>query len=307
MRWIIALALLGMPAIAQEPGKEVEYDERGDEFEYKDGVVRGNAFALEGHFARGERDAPAVFVRLKDAGVLQAKVRDAWQDTTLARLAEILEEARDADRMERVKAGKSHPGEVRKTDVFVSIEAEPTTPWQHVQWIATVAAEEKLTNLELRVGERSLLVVLPLDRAICGGPRPPLVLKAAIWVFARKGQPSKWGDAEVVRPTEVRFRIAGAETTDLGAVKDYLRGMKKKAEDTLPAHFYGELRVGHAVPLGKALDVMEAFVDTGIPSLDTGETFDSIPWASLREAKRLPYPKEPRRDPTGPPAPPSGD
>jgi len=304
MRWLIVLAIVVAPAIAQD-----EQEERSG---YEDGLVRESpAFALEGRFLRGERDAPAVFVRVKDAGVLQAKVGDAWEEGTLARLSELLSKTREDDDEAQKRIGKSGneklPGG-RATRLFVSIDVDPAVPWEHVQWVATIAAEQRFAKLELVNGKSSLLVVLPVDGAICGpDDRPPLVLKAAVWVFARNEQPARWGDAEIRRPTQVRFRVGAAETGDLADVADYLRGMKETSEQTKPAYFYGEFKAGNTAPFGSVFDAMEAFVNAGIPSLDTSETFlFSIPSLSVRKAKRLPYPRKPH-DPTGPPDPASED
>lgn len=302
LRLVTALALLAATALAQD---EEEVPESGDV----------SPFALEGRIARGERAAPAVFVRLRDRGIVEVKADDTWQEVTLRGLGDFLGKARDDDHAAQLAIGKSGLEDVghgaRASRLFVSLAVEPTIPFQHVQWTVTMIMEQKYTKLELLEGKRSLRIVLPADRSVgCGGPgrTEPPVLKASVLVLARNPQPAKWGDVEIQRPTEVRFRCGDMETADLAEVTRYLRKMRRAAADATDPSllFFGELRAGHAAPYGNVFDVMEAFVAAEIPCLDTAQTFMGLPPQEIRDAKRLPYPRsrlhEPARDLPRPPA-----
>ena len=49
---------------------------------------------------------------------------------------------------QRVEKHKSDPGGQYGSELFVLVRADKDTPWQHVQWIMTIMAEEKLYKLQ---------------------------------------------------------------------------------------------------------------------------------------------------------------
>ncbi|MCZ6574665.1 MAG: biopolymer transporter ExbD, partial [Planctomycetota bacterium] len=49
---------------------------------------------------------------------------------------------------QRVEKHGSDPGGQYGSELFVLVRADKDTPWQHVQWIMTIMAEEKLYKLQ---------------------------------------------------------------------------------------------------------------------------------------------------------------
>ena len=49
---------------------------------------------------------------------------------------------------QQVEKHKSDPGGQYGSELFVLVRADKDTPWQHVQWIMTIMAEEKLYKLQ---------------------------------------------------------------------------------------------------------------------------------------------------------------
>ena len=239
---------------------------------------------------RGERDAPALFLRLREGGVLQVKSREEWKDATLDDCADFLRKSAEEHDAERRKAGESGyelvHGAVKMSRLFVAMEVEPTVPWQHVQWLMTIAAEERFRRLEFSDGKRKLLVNLPVDRPWIA-KEPPLQIRTCIHVIVKKEQPGKWGDASVFRPFECRYRFGDRDTGDIGAVGAYLAETRKvAAAENLP--LVGELKAGNKVPFAEALAIMDLHLDNGIDALASYRV--SGPAAEVRRMPRLPYP-----------------
>lgn len=285
---LTVLAILAAPTFAQEPDEpEIPEETAAEE------LGLGYPFNVESRIFRGERDAPAVFARLRGGGVLEIKVGDAWKEGTLDGLGTVLAVARDKHEIEQRKLGKPGLEEVssgvKASRLFLALEADPGVPWQHLQWVMTIAMEQRIRKLEMVEGTRRLLVFLPVDRAICGlSDQPPPEIKAEVHVVVRAEQPAKWGDAEIQRPTEFRYKCGDAETASLAEVTGCLGRMKKAAEESPQAIFYGVIKAGNKVPYAKVFDVMEAFVEAGIANTCLYGT--AIPPQSIRESKRLPYP-----------------
>lgn len=281
-RWVTAFALLAAPVLAQD-GKEKE-DEIGEDLV---------AEVPAGRISRGERDAPALSVRAREGGVLQVKVGDAWKDATLNEYAALLKTfAAEQDR-EMLKGGKSAyetlPGGMKVSRLFVSIAAEPTVPWQNIQWLMMVAAEQKYRKLELSDGTRRLLTALPVDRGINALPTdPPLEIKVSVHIVCRTEKVAKWGDLDVMRPAEIRYKIGNEETGDLRPVADYVRKAWSAVKDSPNARVSGEIKAGHKVPFSKVFDLMETFEASGLADVNFYGT--AIPSANVRAAPRLPYP-----------------
>ncbi len=289
-RLLTALAILVAPIFSQE----------SEEPEIREEIVEeedlGHPFATEGRIFRGERDAPTVFVCLREGGLLQIEFDEEWQEVTLDDLGTYLAVSRDRDIIAQQQIGKSGLEEIlphlRATRLFLSLDADPTVPWQHIQWVMTLAVEQKYRKLEMSDGKRRLLACLPIDRTFCPveGYQPPPEVQATVHLVARKEQPAKWGGLDVLQPTDVRCKCGDMETTDLAEVTGYLKRAKKAVEGMRDPKvvFYGVIQAGHKVPYAKVFDVMEAFVKAEIPSVDFWGT--GIPPKTIRGAKRLPYP-----------------
>ncbi|MFI5403381.1 MAG: hypothetical protein ACHQ1G_10620 [Planctomycetota bacterium] len=291
VRCTAALVLLVAPVWAQD--EEPKEEKIGEEEVVMECPAREGVELPAGRLSRGERDAPAVFVRVREAGVLQVKVGEEWKDTSLKDLAARLKSFAEEQDREMQKSGKSAyetlPGGMKASRLFVSIDAEPTVPWQNIQWVMTIAAEQKYYKLEMSDSTRRMLAFLPVDRGIRGEPvDPPLELKVLVHVVCRKEIQAKWGDLQVTRPTEVLYRIGDEETGALGPVCDYVRKAQAALKDTPNATVYGEIKAGQKAPFAKVLDVMETFEAAGLTSVNFFST--AIPPAALREAPRLPYP-----------------
>jgi hypothetical protein len=296
-RWMTVLALLAAPAVAQdveEPEVPIEEEEIVvEEAADPPAPAAARAEMRAGVIVRGEMDAPALFVRVREAGVLQVKAGEEWKDTTLKDISARLRQFAEEQDRELKKAGKSAytvaPGGARVSRLFLSIDAEPTVPWQHIQWLMTMAAEQKYYKLEVSDGARRLLATLPVDRGIDVVPaEPPLEIKVSVHAVARREAVQKWGDVEVLVPTEIRFKMGSEETGDLATVSDFVRKARRACKDTPNATVSGEIKAGHKVPFSKILDLMETFEAAGLPRVDFYGT--AIPTPELREATRLPYP-----------------
>jgi biopolymer transport protein ExbD len=240
---------------------------------------------------RGERDGPAVFVRLREGGILEWKRDDASKEITLDELGTILETARDRDELKQRQTGKSVFEEPPDPPMrlFLSIEADPGVPWQHIQWIMTVAAEQKYRKLEMREGKRKLLANISGDSS---AGREPAQVEAEVHLVARAEEPARWGEAEVLRPTVVRWRWGDTETADFADVAAHLNQAKKAVEEKKDPSivFLGVIKAGNKVPYAKVFDVMDAFVAAGIEK--TGFYGTAIPTKAVRSAKRLKYPSK---------------
>lgn len=252
----------------------------------------------EGGLSRAERDAPAVSVRVREAGVLQVKVGDEWKDATLKEYSALLKssaEEYDRDMRKGGKSGYETPAKASK--LFVSIDAEPTVPWQHIQWLMEIAAEQKFYKLEMSDGTRRLLAFLPTDKGIEPAPKePPLCLLVPVHIFSRAEKPEKWGDVMVTRPTDARYKIGNEETAALPNVADFVKKGWAAIKDTPGASVGGEIKAGYKVPFARIFDVMEVFEASGCTrvcfyrQVSMTSVGTAVPSTAVREAARLPYP-----------------
>jgi hypothetical protein len=245
-----------------------------------------------GKLSRDKRDGPAVFVRLKEGGRLQLKDGEEWKDATLEKLGAFLDRAKRAHHaaMEK-KAGSGYeimPGGAKASKLFISIEADPETPWRHLLWLMTIAAEQKYYKLELSDGKRRMLVFLPIDGGIRRRLDPPPEIKVAVHVISRSEKEAKWGDQTVMRPTKILYRTGNRETASLDAVPRWITEAKRAADAEKNAVRTGEIRAGLKVPFAKILDVMECFVDHDWPAVSFFAT--PAPGPALRKKERLPFP-----------------
>jgi hypothetical protein len=224
--------------------------------------------------------------------VLQVRAGEEWKDATLDGVASRLKGFLEEQDAEMKKTGASAletlPGGTKVSRLFLSLEVEPTVPWQHVQWLMIVAAEQRYYKLELSDGVRRTLVSLPADRDPRPQPGgPPVEIRAPVHVLCRREKLAKWGDLQVFRPTEVRHRIGDSETSALKDVIDGLRVVKGAAAGTEKVPLVGEIKAGHKVPFSHVLDVMEAFDAAGIPSVAIHAS--ALP-GDQRQAPRLRFP-----------------
>ncbi len=299
LRWMTALAFLVAPVWAQEELPEAPENVPEDEVVPEEETVGEKDIGEEpawlppGRVARGERDAPAVSVRLREGGILQAKVGNEWKETNLNDLSELLKTSAvdyDCEMQKSGKSGYDAVGTMKLSRLFVSIEAEPTVPWQHIQWLMTIGAEQKYPKFELSDGTRKLLAFLPVDRGIqAEGAAAPVEVKLSVHVICRAEAPATWGDVRVPRPTDIRYKVGlHEETAELTAVDDYVRTGWATLKDTPDAKVCGEIKAGHKAPFARVLDVMDTFVAAGLTDVSFYGT--AIPDADLRRSPKLPYP-----------------
>lgn len=287
-RWMISLALLAVPVWPQGEEPKEEEIEEGEVVEKPEGFEH----TPPGRIGRGERDAPTVFVRLSEGGALEVKAGEEWKAATLNGLAKFLKEFAEQQERELQKEKKSAYETVagaKMSRLFVSLDVEPTVPWQHVQWLMMAAAEQKQWKLELTDGTRKMLVFLPSDRGVNTLPKePPLEIRISVHAVARHEKVGKWGDVAVHRPADVRYRIGNEETADLTEVKDYIRKAHAAVKDTPGAKISGEVKAGHKVPFSRMFDLLEAFEAAGLEAMSFYRS--APPGPEVRDAPRLPYP-----------------
>lgn len=274
-----------------------------------------------GRLVAGDPDAPVVCIRLGDGGLLQTREGGGWKDATLNDVSEHLAAARDGHAREMRRIGKPEWDEpdgygVRGSSLFLSIEADPAVPWQHVQWLLTLAAEQHYYKLQLSDGARRMLAFVPLDAAIEWIPDelPPFVV-LQVDIIPRAGVLADWNGAEALRPTRVAYRTsatrfthrgpqgevaAGIETRNLGDAGSWIAQARKVALGIPRAKFACQIRAGHTVPFARVFDAMETFLTAGVPDVDLLSHF-SIPTRAARAMSRLPYPTRIYDTPLAPP------
>jgi hypothetical protein len=236
------------------------------------------------------RDGPVVRVRLHSGGQLQFRGDDGWTDTTLAKLGAFLGRARDEHDAKAKKAGKSGyrtlPGGAKVSTLFVAIDADPGTPWQHVQWIMTIAEEQKFWKLALKCEKRRITLCLPAGaKPVKGAPAEIVV---PIHVVARAEKATPWGGGMVLRPTTFKYREGNREVGNLAGVARLIQDAKKAAENAdEPTIVAGVIEAGNKVPFTEMFDVLETFAKEGVAHV---RCHGQVPVDEMRKAERLPYP-----------------
>jgi hypothetical protein len=236
------------------------------------------------------RDGQVVRVRLHSGGQLQFRGDDGWTDTTLAKLGAFLAKARDEHAAKAKKAGKpgyrTLPGGAKVTTLFVAIDADPGTPWQHIQWLMTIAEEQKFWKLALKCEKRRMTLCLPAGaKRVKGAPGEVVV---PIHVVARSEKATPWGGGMVMRPTTFKYREGNREVGDLAGVARLIRSAKASAEKAeKPTIVVGEIEAGNKVPYAQMFDIMETFVKEGVARV---RCHSQVPVDDMRKAERLPYP-----------------
>ncbi|HEX5138213.1 MAG TPA: hypothetical protein VFY93_14650 [Planctomycetota bacterium] len=275
-----ALALLALPAWSQEPAPEEEV------------IIEQEAPQLPaGQVHRGERDVPALLVRIREPGVLEVKSGEDWKGTTLDGLAESLDAfAKEQDKV-LAKDGKSAyektPGGTEVSRLYLALDVGPTVPWQHAQLVLQVAAQQKFRKLEVTDGKRTLLVDLPVDAGMHSTKKKVPDTRLQVHAVARAEQVEKWGDVEVNKPAEIRYKFGPEETASLPELTALIRSARKAAEES-GSRAVGEVKSGNKVPFAMVFDILEMFDNAGIA--DVNIAVGGIPSEAVRKADRLPYP-----------------
>lgn len=240
-----------------------------------------------GRLAHGKPDAPFVAFRLRDGGLLRMRVGDEWRDATLDDASRLL--AAERDRTSRV----------------LSVEAEPAVPWQHVQWLLTLAAEEYYSKVHLSDGTRDILALVPLESYVEWSPEKlPTYVVLRIDAIPRASVSADWNGTDVLRPTRIACRgsavrhfrlrpfrevVGGLETLSLGDAVPWIARARTAAAEIPRVRIVGRIRAAHTVPFATVLDVMETCVRAGLPDVNLLDDL-SIPSNAVRSMPRLPYP-----------------
>ncbi len=277
MRLFLGLTALALavPLLAQDKREEV--------------VEIGEVPSMSaGRLSRDERDQQALFVRLGAEGAIQLKRGEEWKDASLDNLAKAL-----AEELQRLgdEGCETLERGLKVSKLFVSIAADPAAPWQHLQWLMTVAAEQKYYKIELSDGARRMLAYLPCDRGIPPKEEePPKEIIVPIHLMARMEKARKWNDKQVVAPTTVLYRFGEQDSEDPKSVAGWIRKARKAAEPELKpgGTLLGEIKAGNKVPFASVFDVMAAFLDEGLPAVSLHSA--TLPAAEIRALTVLPYP-----------------
>lgn len=294
--WIAMLAAAVAVAAQEAPELEEEVVEEPIEIEEVDEsevVEEVEIPEPSGKIAVGKPDAPVVAVRIADGGKLMVKHGDDWKPSSLNELTTTLRRKAVTFDVREQKVGRSGyeqlPSGVSATRLFLSIEAHDKTPWQNIQWLMMVAAEMKCYKLELVSGEKRMLAYLPVDRGLRPtAQEPPKTIKTAVHILAREEKPAQWGDREVNRPTEFRYRCGDkefAKRADLAAV---LKSAKKAAAAEENLKVVGEVKASHKTPFAEVFAVLGIFHAEEVRELSFYGT--SLPLAEQRKVETLPYP-----------------
>jgi biopolymer transport protein ExbD len=147
--------------------------------------------------------------------------------------------------------------------------------------------------LPMKLLEGKIQAFLPTDKGINPTPtEPPLALKVTVHLLARQERPTKYGppgaESTVNMPTEIKYKIAGEETSDLRTVADFIKKGYQAIKDTPNAQITGEIKAGHKVPHKFIVAVLNKFAEAGMTKVDFFGT--AIPPKELRKQPYLPYP-----------------
>lgn len=97
---------------------------------------------------KGQEEDDRVILNIDKYGAIHWK----GGQKTLDELGTILSTARDKYELKMRQEGKSGleelPGGGKASKLYVLLRADKDTPWQHVQWLMTIMAEQKLYKLQ---------------------------------------------------------------------------------------------------------------------------------------------------------------
>lgn len=210
------------------------------------------------------------------------KVQPGLESVTLDELGTHLDKAKRLyDLVQKVKGGTGYdevaPG-VKASTLHVLVRADEAAPWEHVESLMTICAEQKIYKVHLaaRRGpeEVALGLFLPVDRGIQPLPaeprtevRVPLVIRA---------------DAE-----SAVFAYLDREHEDLGSFREYLRS--SRAGVGADATLIGEIRASRRTPVRHVLAALELFRAEGYEHVHAFSVV--IPAPESRRRARLPPPE----------------
>ncbi len=115
---------------------------------------------------RGQEEDDRVVLNIDVYGGLMWK----GKDVNLDELGTVLGTARDKYELKMRQAGKSGteqlPGGGTASKLYVLLRADKDAPWQHVQWLMTVMAEQKLYKLQFATKKFKDGFIKPEEAAI---------------------------------------------------------------------------------------------------------------------------------------------
>ncbi|MFQ5844521.1 MAG: hypothetical protein ACE5JG_05970 [Planctomycetota bacterium] len=253
--------------------------------------------------ARGKTVATDVQVRLAKGSRLMIRTQDRWQAATLDEFAVHLRrskklhderqraQGRRGDEVDRHGGLEGAAAVMRSalpvSRLLVGIDLHPQTPWRHFRWLITVCIEERVYKLQIRVGDRTIHLLLPWDAAI-EYLSPPPHTHVTVHVLTCREVETKWGRAIVRRPAAVTYRAGGKEKEDLSGVIGYLEQARRSAAAVKKSDLLvGVPKAPPGMPVERVVDVLDAFLEAGIPRLDLGT---GIPPKRDRHVAVLRYP-----------------
>jgi len=184
------------------------------------------------------------------------------------------------------------PGGAKGSKLHVLLRAYQAAVWQHVQWILTVLAQEKVYKTAFAVSTGKLVAHLPVDIAV-GQPRNEIMV--SIHIVARKEKPATFGPPErmqrVTMPTTVKYRFSDREVHERDLVAKWILEAKDlvEADEGDDVALVGEIKAGHKVPFHFVVGVLDEFHDAGLKTVRFYGT--QIPTEALRRKLSLPYPR----------------
>lgn len=228
--------------------------------------------------------------------------------STLSNLKEVYEldmRAKGKSGFERLRGG----GLASK--LYVLLRADRQTPWQHIQWLMTILAEQKFYKLQLGVRNADdrlakLDAYLRKDEEL-PIPREPInEIRVAVRIVAGDEVAAEWGPEgmAISKPTLFQYRLGDRTHGTLDHVRKGIEVAKTAVRRLENARAVGEIQAGLKVPLQQVVAVLNEFHEQGMKvdltpalageDLHLWESF--IPSMDVRERRYLPYPLE--NDPT---------
>jgi biopolymer transport protein ExbD len=250
------------------------------------------------------------------------RVHVAGQPGTLdALVSHVIERKKRYDEKTKGKGYEKLPHGGLASRLYALLRVHKDVPWQHVQWLLTLLAEQRIYRIQFavkRVADRSyrreeatalgakwvdrappekprleakLKSFLPTDKGLLGGwKQPPEIVVGVHIVCTQHGQ-GRWGpDARVVElPTALEYRFGDRVAKNLGEVAQWIRDAKRATAGVQPpVPVVGQIKAGHKVPFKHVVALLNRFREHGIGHVDFYGT--SIPGKELRKVAHLPYP-----------------
>jgi len=220
-----------------------------------------------GVVARAATDVP---VRLGYEGRIEVMRNKQWTTVSLDGLGSHLEEG--------------------PRDQRIVISVDRNAPWQHLQWIMLICAEQYLPSLAFEVasekGETYLLdASLPTD----GGLNAP-VRRARVRarVEPKQDKNMRWRGSSILMPSAAAYWIDTEMVTDQQKLVERLQ-----AERRLEPARHGEIMAPAGTPFWMVAQGIGAVRSAGFERLDFYGT--AIPPKEVRAATALPYPRKLRK------------